>query len=681
MYEISTNRLLKTYDKILKVNLTNDSYIPIKVDTTQEKNIDSYDYFSQWISGFALEGNVYSDDVLVYQKYTSISFLRDFFKENDNHWVQYRRKYGDNYYWCEMVMLTAEDYTNDNQQIYLFVKKMNNANYQNSFEGHQIKKSVLIFDDKNCSDISEALYDSYNVLSAETIEQAASHLKDNYENIVAVIVKINSNDDYLLDLVKAFKRNSRYDSIPIIVAIDKYSTKLANQYLENGAFDFIVKPYNKDLIKSKLDSLSKLRYSISVLNTLKKDPLTGLYSKDVFFKKVEEILDLTPSKKYRMVCTDIESFRHINESYGTDVGDKVLRYVAEHVTDVLPNVLLAGRISSDIFAFFREDVPFEYDNEKWKAFRQNAPVPHLVVKYGICDYDRNKTVQTICDYARLAAKSIKQQYDRPFAKFTEEMQQQKNREQKVIDAMELALQDEEFKVFYQPKHNASNRSISGAEALVRWVHNDLGFLSPAEFIPLFEKNGFIAKLDEYVIENVCKDLARWIKQEKKVVPISTNLSRRDFENDNLVDLITGIADKYNIPHRLLHLEVTESAFTTSSNNISTMIKKLRENGFVIELDDFGSGYSSLTMLNDIELDILKIDRSILNKKSADDSNKVLDFCIQLGKMLGLKTVAEGVETEEELNLLISLGCDYIQGYLFSKPLPVNEFEQYMDNCQ
>lgn len=676
---MNANILLNIYDKILKVNLTDDSYTIIKYDADLEKDfVSNSRSFSDWLSSFALSGNVYSEDLSIYKKYTSLSYLRGFFRNNNNHWVQYRRRYGDKFRWCEMLMLTAEDYTDDDQYIYLFVKRLNEISNDDANEGFFVKsKKILIvhdnMDDRDC--LAAIVREVCDVLVADSKESASNLLREHYEDVLAIIGHIG-NDDTIIKYIELLRNNSRYDSIPIIIATGSYSQKKFVKFLENGAFDIIVKPYNQKLIINKINNLAKLKYSMLMLDNMKIDPLTGLYSKQFFFQRVEELLEINPDKSYRMICTNIEQFRLINESHGAELGDKTLAYIAEHITDVLPNVLVGGRLSGDVFAFFRENIPFKYNNDVWKKFRESAPVPNLVIKYGLSTVDRSLSVQTMCDHAIEAAKSIKQVYGIPFAEYTHELQNQKQREKLIVDHMDEAIANNQFELYYQPKLDLIKNEIGGAEALIRWTHPKFGFLNPAEFIPLFEKNGFISELDIYVFKQVCKDVREWLDKGYNVVPVSINLSRRDFENPTLSSSIFNIMKDYDINPDLIHFEITESAFSSNIEQISNIIARLRERGCIIELDDFGSGYSSLTNLNNMQIDILKIDKSILNEDSNKD-NKVLQFCIQLAKILELRTVVEGVENKNQLDELKEMGCDSIQGYYYSKPVPKADFIKFL----
>ena len=285
----------------------------------------------------------------------------------------------------------------------------------------------------------------------------------------------------------------------------------------------------------------------------------------------------------------------------------------------------------------------------------------------------------MCDRARLAVESIKGNYDVACALYDEKLDKFVKTKQQILENMEDALKNKEFKVYLQPKHDLRKNKTGGAEALVRWIHPVIGFMNPGDFIPVFEQNGFVKSVDEFVFREVCLMLRRWIDEGKPVVPISVNLSRRDFDSVDLAEQLLAVIEEIDIPHELIHFEVTESAFSDSPDRIANTIRKLHDEGFVIELDDFGTGYSSLTSLSEIEFDILKLDMSIIRNDNPDSPRNVLDMCNQIVKQMNLKSVAEGVETEAQLNRLKKIGCDYIQGYYFSKPLPVEDFENYLAN--
>ena len=284
----------------------------------------------------------------------------------------------------------------------------------------------------------------------------------------------------------------------------------------------------------------------------------------------------------------------------------------------------------------------------------------------------------MCDRALLAVDSIKGQYNRYFAVYDDALRGKLLREQAITEAMETALDEGQFVVYLQPKYNLHDDRLAGAEALVRWNHPAWGFLSPGEFIPLFEKNGFITQLDQYVWEQVCALMKTWNEKGYPALPVSVNVSRSDIYQSDLAQTLLKIVHKYGLEPKQLHLELTESAYTENPNQIVGTVDHLRKLGFIIEMDDFGSGYSSLNMLNRMKLNVLKLDMKFIQSETAKPMEQgILRFVVGLGHWLNLSVVAEGVETREQLERLREVGCDYAQGYFFSKPMLGVEFENLM----
>lgn len=280
------------------------------------------------------------------------------------------------------------------------------------------------------------------------------------------------------------------------------------------------------------------------------------------------------------------------------------------------------------------------------------------------------------DRANLAAKHCKGNYIRNYAFYTRQMSQEIEKEQRIVNSMKSALENHEFVVFYQPKYGLSDNQIAGAEALVRWKHPERGMISPGEFIPVFERNGFITKLDYYVWEQTCIQLRKWMDEGKNPLPISVNLSRISLYNKDIVNVICNLVDSYRIPRRLFQVELTESAYNTNPKAVQDMMQRLREEGFYILMDDFGSGYSSLNVLKDIVVDVLKMDMKFF---AGDDregrGENIMAAVIRMAKWLNMPVVAEGVERIEQVEFLRSIGCEYVQGYYFAKPMPVEEYEK------
>ena len=303
----------------------------------------------------------------------------------------------------------------------------------------------------------------------------------------------------------------------------------------------------------------------------------------------------------------------------------------------------------------------------------------IVMKWGIYRVeDRNIPVEQMCDRALLAARNIKGQYNKYFAYYDEALRSRLLQEQEIVDSMEQALQGEQFEIYLQPKYRIKDSQMVGAEALVRWNHPKWGRQSPAVFIPLFEQNGFITRLDEYVWDKACAVLRDWEEQGLCPVPISVNVSRADIYNVDLPDILMKLIHKYHLPPACLHLEITESAYTENPRQIINTVNRLRELGFMIEMDDFGSGYSSLHMLHEMPVDILKLDMRFVQSEPVTQVNQeIMRFIVNLTHLMKLGVVAEGVETAEQLERLQEIGCECVQGYYFAKPMPVKEFELHL----
>lgn len=286
-------------------------------------------------------------------------------------------------------------------------------------------------------------------------------------------------------------------------------------------------------------------------------------------------------------------------------------------------------------------------------------------------------VQAMSGRAVLTAGTIRGRYGQYVAYYNKEIWEKQMYEQEIIDCMEDALRQKQFMVYFQPKYDLGSERVAGAEALVRWQHPSKGFMNPAEFIPIFEKNGFITELDKYVWDTTCCYIETWIKNGYPVVPVSVNVSRTDIYNPDFIEIILGIIHKHNLEPENIHLEITETAYTDNPEQIIEVVKQLKLLGFVIEMDDFGSGYSSLNMLNELPIDILKLDMGFVQDDMGTNSNNILSFIIGLAKWMDYAVVAEGIETEEQIQILRNMDCNFVQGYYYAQPMPPDEFEAYM----
>ena len=549
------------------------------------------------------------------------------------------------------------------------------------------RKTILVVEDNELNRLMlcSILNEKYYVLQAENGKIALDILEGNKDKISLILLDIVMPvmDGYTF--LSAVKANPDYSSIPVIVTTQSGGESDEVAALSHGATDFVAKPYKPQIILHRVASIISLRESAAMLNQFQYDRLTGLCSKEFFYRCARDMLDQNPHTDYDILCSDIENFKLINDVFGIPAGDRLLCAMAELYRGLAGERGICGRISADQFVcLIKRDLP--YTNELFlhaaDQLHTRSNVQNVVVKWGIYSVaDRRISIEQMCDRALLAARSIKGQYGKHFAYYDDTLRNKLLREQAITDEMETALSQNQFEIYLQPKYRIKDNRLVGAEALVRWKHPEWGIQSPGEFIPLFEKNGFITKLDQFVWDRACAILRDWDNKGCEPISVSVNVSRADIYNADLSEILIQIVQKYRLPPSRLHLEITEGAYTENPDQIVDTVSRLRDLGFVIEMDDFGSGYSSLNMLNRMSLDILKLDMKFIQSETAKPVNQgILRFIMGLARWMNLGVVAEGVETLEQLERLREIGCDFVQGYYFSKPLPQKEFEQLFSSC-
>lgn len=410
------------------------------------------------------------------------------------------------------------------------------------------------------------------------------------------------------------------------------------------------------------------------------DELTGIYNKQAFYTKTKEMLLDNPDKNFDLLRINIERFKVLNDLFGESTGDKLLRYIGKFLKEINLPLCVSGRLYADNFVVCYEAGKGDSRrmiNTLQMVADSFAINNRTILSFGLYRIDdKTLPVSVMCDRANMALWKAKGNFKNPYCEYDEKMRQQVLKEQKIINAMEMAIQNKEFTLYLQPKYDIEKGTIIGAEALVRWISLENGFISPGDFIPVFENNGFVYEVDKFIWEESCRYLRKWLDEGREVHPISVNVSRIDLYDPKLVKHLVDLREKYQLPSQYLELEITESAYTEDPEQIITITRQLREAGFVILMDDFGTGYSSLNMLKDIQIDVLKLDMGFL--KSSDYSAKggnILTAILKMAESLKMQTIAEGVETKEQVEFLKSIGCKYVQGFYYSKPLPVGEFEK------
>ena len=543
------------------------------------------------------------------------------------------------------------------------------------------KRTVLIVDDKeiNRKILARMLQDKYGLLFAENGKVALECMRKHAEVIAAVFLDVMMPVMNGYEVLEEMRQDEVLSKIPVIATSQRDCDEDELRILEMGAQDFIAKPYKAELIIRRLNNIIKLRETAAMVNKAQKDELTGLYNKQFFLHKVQELLEENSHQKYDLLCVGIERFKLVNDTFGVYYGDKVLKYMAAMMKDIAREVGICGRFGADSFYAV---LPYrEYTNENfepWIRRVENFPIEmDIKIHCGIYAIeDASIPVEAMCDRAQLAADKNRGKYDEYFCVYDDSLRKKLLHEQFIIGNMKPALEEHQFQVYYQPKYDLNTGRVAGAEALVRWIHPEMGMISPGDFIPLFETNGFISQLDEYVWECACQDIRSWRDKGYPPIAISVNVSRADIYNPKLIDNLLALIAKYDIPMKYLHLEITESAYTENPQQIIRVVGRLRELGFLIEMDDFGSGYSSLNMLAEMPVDVLKLDMGFIQTETRKASGKgILSFVISLAKWLNLAVVAEGVEQKEQIDVLRSMDCNYAQGYYYSKPLEKSSFEE------
>ncbi len=407
------------------------------------------------------------------------------------------------------------------------------------------------------------------------------------------------------------------------------------------------------------------------------DKLTGLMSKEYLYESIRERLESNPETPYCLCYVDIKDFKLVNDVFGSEFGDYALQCVANHLRKGLSPNCVYGRIAGDTFGILMPESEFdpdriEEDLSTFKVVRGNIE-HHILMHFGVNKVTgAEQEVPVLFDRAHLALSVIEDVYQKHIAYYDDDMRDRVLWNQHVSMGLREAIKNRDLRPYLQPMVDAEGR-IVGAEALVRWISKKDGLLPPSSFIPVFEKNGMIAELDRYMWRSACEILSEW-KEKGIELFISVNISPKDFYFMDVEAEIKSIVEEFGVDPAKLRLEITETVMMSDVDNRLRILEKLKANGFMVEMDDFGSGYSSLNLLKDMPVDVLKIDMNFIEKtKHEDKAQAIVNNVIRLSDELGIYSLTEGVETEEQYRMLAHMGCKLFQGYFFSKPMPVDEF--------
>jgi diguanylate cyclase (GGDEF)-like protein len=597
----------------------------------------------------------------------------------------------------------------------------------------KIKTILLIDDDESTLEIvTELLSDEYNIVAVNSGEEGLRHaLGPIKPDLILLDVVMPIMDGY--QVCKALKQNAISEDIPVIFLTVKGESDNEQLGFETGAVDYISKPFTHAIIKARVNTHIKLHSALNELkdygDNLEKivvertsqleeevierrkrevqlryqathDQLTGLPNRLLFH---EHLIQSCKSarrheSKFALILIDLDRFKDINDSMGHHFGDQILKNVSSRLVKSIRDADMVARLGGDEFTLILDDIksrddvinivkkifdavakPYHIDNDNKHLEKYDS---RMSASIGITLFpDDSDDPDVMLKFADMAMYNAKERGRNAYAFYSPTMattiMDRINREKDLYKTLE----NNEFYICYQPIIDIQSNKIVGVEALLRWPHKEQGLIPPNIFIPIAEESDLITVIDEWVIENASREFENWIGLGIGDIHLSINLSRRQFERNNgPANRILSVLGKSNVPTSRLHLEITESLILDDNDSVIAELKTLRDNGVKLYIDDFGIGYSSLSCLQRFPIDALKIDRAFIrNMCSNENGTALVKGIITMARSLGMEVIAEGVETEDQRNLLLELGCNFIQGYYFSKPLISDEFVSYYHN--
>lgn len=552
------------------------------------------------------------------------------------------------------------------------------------------KRLVLVADDEpiNRSILGNILDEQYEVMFAEDGIDALEKMRENREMISLVLLDLIMPGLSGLEVLSSIKADPDISHLPVIVVSADLESEA--ETLHAGALDFISKPFPQpEVILARVLRTIELSENRDIISSTERDPLTGLYNREFFYRYAVQYDNHHKNVDMDAIIIDVNHFRMINERFGSTYGDEVLRRIGEKVREMVRDTGgIVARHNADTFMVY---CPHGKD---YQAILDNASIglagegddellnSRVRLRMGVyARVDKSIEIERRFSRAKMAADKVRESYTRNIGIYNRGLHEKELHAEQMIDAFPAALKDEQFVVYYQPKYDIRPGVpvMAGAEALVRWNHPEMGMIPPNVFIPLFEENGLIRALDNYVWRHAAAQVRQWKDSYDFSVPVSVNVSRVDMYDEDLIETFAGLLRDYGLSTDDLHLEITESAYTQDSEQIIDTVNRLRNLGFNIEMDDFGTGYSSLSMISRLPVDALKLDMQFIRTAFRQDGNtRMIEIIIDIADYLGVPVIAEGVETAEQLKKLREMGCDIVQGYYFSRPVPPEEYEKFVE---
>ena len=553
------------------------------------------------------------------------------------------------------------------------------------FHSSNGKRRILVVEDERINQelLRLILEETYDLVMAGTGAEALAEVREHYDILSLILLDLNLPDMHGLDVLRQLKADGRYSRLPVIVMTADKEAEVES--LSLGAIDFIPKPYPQPkVVHARVLRTIELSEDRDIIRWTERDQLTGLYNREYFYRYAGQFDVYHKELPTDAIVIDINHFHVINDRYGKAYGDELLKRVGERIRDMVQDEggIVCRREADTFLVYCPHRGDYAEILEAASVTLENGGKSETRVRLRMGAYsnvDKTIDIERRFDRAKLAADTVKNSIAKTIGIYDDSMRESEVFAEQLIDDFRTAIQERQFLVYYQPKFNiqCETPALSSAEALVRWKHPKLGMVSPGVFIPLFEQNGLIQELDRYVWQEAASQVRDWKQRLGVSVPVSINVSRIDMYDPELVEKMVELVRQNGLEFSELLLEITESAYTGDSAQIIETVTRLREQGFKIEMDDFGTGYSSLNMISSLPVDALKLDMQFIRNAFRDRKDtRLLEAVIQLAESLEVPTIAEGVETAEQLLALKSMGCDVVQGYYFSRPLPADEFEHF-----
>ncbi len=550
-----------------------------------------------------------------------------------------------------------------------------------------IRRLVLIVDDEHINRrvLGKIIENDYDVIYAENGQEAMEQIRKRQKTLSMVLLDLimPRMDGY--EVLTLLRDDPDLSRIPVIVLTSERSAEVKS--LQLGAADFITKPYDMpEVILARVRRSIELAEDNSIINATENDTLTGLYTKKYFFQHCCRYDQYYPDRPMDAAVLNVNRFHLVNELHGRLFGDTVIKALAGQINHILDGTDgIACRSDADSFYIYMAHRD-NYEAVLNRIITELIAVTgqtRLSIRMGVYPAaDKSIDTETRFDRAAVACNALRGNYTTGYCVYDDKMHEKELYSEKLIGDMDIGVEEKQFRVYYQPKYDIRGVDplLCSAEALIRWQHPEYGLVGPGAFVPLFEENGLIKKLDRYVWREAAAQIRAWKDKFGVTLPVSVNVSRVDISDPGFEKEITDIVEEFGLQPGEYLLEITESAYTDNSEEIIETVRRLRSKGFRVEMDDFGSGYSSLNMLASLPIDALKLDMAFIKKIGENDKDlRMVKLMIDIAEFMQIPVIAEGVETKAQYDLLRKSGCDIIQGYYFSKPVSPEDFEKFMED--